>query len=122
MRIWGELMYYKNIYKRLCAELLVNLKCDDQQIALIWDFEGKLNRAPLLCVPRFFKTIDEAFEYLRENPDTAQGYQGFTSFEESFLARYSNVAMLEQYEAKILEQHNKICPFCGRELAENNEP
>lgn len=107
-------MIYKSIYLKLCKGLLVNIACDSQQISLIWDVEGKLNRAPLLCVPRFFKTLDKALEYIRNNPSSAQGYQGFTAFEEACLARRNSVSTLEPYEVEALEQHSKVCPLCGR--------
>ncbi len=109
-------MVYKSIYYKLCKDLIVNIICDGQQMSLVWDVEGKLNRAPLMCAPRFFKTLDEAMEHIANNPNIAQGYHGFTVFEETCLGRYNSVSALEAYEVELLEQHNNVCPLCGREL------
>lgn len=109
-------MVYKSVYLKLCKEWIVNIACDGQRMSVIWDVESRLNRAPLLCVPRFFKNLDEAVEYIACNPNVAQGYHGFTVFEETCLARYNSVSVLEDYEIELLEQHSKVCPLCGRKL------
>lgn len=114
-------MVYKSVYHKLCKELLVNIACDGQRISLIWDIEGKLNRAPLLCTPRNFRSLDEAMEYLRDNPGMAQGYTGFIAFEETCLARYNSISVLETYEIEMLDKHIEFCPLCGKRIIESGE-
>ena len=107
-------MLHKSIYQKLLKECFVNIACDGQQMTLLWDIDSKLKRAPLLCIPRFFKTIDEAMKYAGDNPGCVQGYHGFTAFEETCLSRYNSISTLEPYEVEALERHNKVCPLCGR--------
>lgn len=109
-------MVYKGAYAKLCKDFFVNIGCDGQQLCLVWDVDSELKRAPLIVVPKFFKTVDDVLNFLKSNPSTGLGYQGFNDFESNYLAKYKSVSVIENYEIEALEHHSSVCPLCGRKL------
>ena len=112
-------MVYKRAYTKLCKDFFVNIVCDGQPLCLVWDFDGELKRAPLVVIPKFFKTVADALNYLKNNPDIGLGYQGFIDFESNYLARCKSASMIETYEIEALEHHSSVCPLCGRKLEQS---
>lgn len=109
-------MVYKSIYFRLCSDKIVNIVCDKQQYAIVWDYESRLRRAPLLLAAGWYKSHEQAIAKLTSN-SVIRGYAGFTVFEENFLLRCKEVAAVDLKAVEIAQKSKSgVCPLCGHAI------
>lgn len=89
-------MVYKSMYLQLAKDKLINLTCDNLKCSVVWDYEEKLHRAPLLLTEMWFTNHEQAINYLQDSPvSVTRAFRGFMVLEEEILCRAKSVVPIE---------------------------